>query len=244
MDSGSVPLFNLSTVLERAGALLPKFRAAIGDISPEAGFGGVWESEMLLFCAAIEPYAPKQILESGRGRGKSTLILARCFPEAQIISVELDPHSPNAPVAEAKLKPYGNVKLLCGDSRKLLPGYLQKGDAVLLDGPKDFRAVRLAMELLRTGKPCTVFVHDLPAGSPARNFIASHWPGAFFADEPSLQRFRALDDKRDPFLDSRLRRYGIFACLPAGLPEPFWRLRLKLFLARIAFALRSRRSAP
>ena len=121
MDSGSVPLFNLSTVLERAGALLPKFRAAIGDISPEAGFGGVWESEMLLFCAAIEPYAPKQILESGRGRGKSTLILARCFPEAQIISVELDPHSPNAPVAEAKLKPYGNVKLLCGDSRKLLP---------------------------------------------------------------------------------------------------------------------------
>jgi len=239
---GSVPLLNMSAVLERAEALLPSFRAAIADIPPEAGFGGVWESEMLLFCAAIQPYAPKQILESGRGRGKSTLILARCFPEAQIISVELDPLSQNAPVAEAKLKPYGNVKLLCGDSRKLLPQYLQSGDAVLLDGPKDFRALGLAAELLRTGKPCTVFLHDLPADAPARKFIATHWPGAFFADEPSLQRFRALDDERDPLLGKRTRRYGIFACLPAGLPEPLWRLRLKLFFARMASALHSKRT--
>ena len=195
---------------------------------------------MLLFCAAVRPFAPKQILESGRGRGKSTLILARCFPEARIISVELDPLSPNAPVAEAKLEPYRNVNLLCGDSRKLLPQYLQKGDAVLIDGPKDFRAVTLASELLRTGNPCAVFLHDLPANAPARKFVAENWPGAFFADEPSLQAFRVLDDERDPLLKTRKRRYGIFACLPAGLPMPFWQLRLKLFLARIASAKQSR----
>ena len=236
----SIPSFNLSAVLERAEALLPTYRAAIADIPPEAGFGGVWESEMLLFCAAIQPYAPKQILESGRGRGKSTLILARCFPEARIVSVEVDPHSQNAPVAEAKLKPYGNVKLLVGDSRKLLPQYLQTGDAVLLDGPKDFRALGLASQLLRTGKPCAVFLHDFPADAAARKFIARQWPGAFFIDEPTLERFRTLDDERDPLLGKRTRRYGIFACLPAGLPMPFWQLRLKLFLARVTSALHSR----
>src|ERR1700730_975340 len=121
----TVPSLAKAAVLERAGALLPKFREAIADIPPEAGFGGIWESELLLFYAAVQPFAPQQILESGRARGKSTLVLARCFPEARIVSVEVDPHSQNAPVAEAKLKPYANVKLLVGDSRKLLPHYLQ-----------------------------------------------------------------------------------------------------------------------
>src|SRR5437867_7733711 len=103
-----------TAVLERADDLLPKYQEAIADIPPEAGFGGIWESEMFLFYAAVRPYAPKQILESGRARGKSTLILARCFPDARIVSVEFDRQSENAIAAEAKLKPYSNVELLYG----------------------------------------------------------------------------------------------------------------------------------
>src|SRR6266404_8944754 len=111
-----VPLTK-AAVVERANDLLPEYRAAIADLPPEAGFGGIWESEMFLFYAAVHPYAPKQILESGRARGKSTLILARCFPNTHIISVEFDRQSENAAAAEAKLKPYQNVDLLYGDSR-------------------------------------------------------------------------------------------------------------------------------
>src|SRR5437763_10072590 len=146
------PPLDKESILERADALLPEYERIVANIPPEAGFGGIWESEMFLFYAAVAPCDPKQILESGRARGKSTLTLARCFPEARIISVELDRESATAAAAEAKLKPYPNVELLYGDSRTILPQRVQSGDAVLIDGPKEFRAIDLALQILRKGK--------------------------------------------------------------------------------------------
>ena len=137
---------------------------------------------MFLFYAAVAPFRPRQILESGRARGKSTLILARCFPDARITSVELERDSESALAAEAKLKPFPNVELLYGDSRKILPDRVQPGDAVLIDGPKEFRGVELALELLRMGKPCAVFVHDFPPGSRWRKFVEREFSNAFAID--------------------------------------------------------------
>jgi|ERR1700730_2115615 len=233
MEHRALPPFSKEAILGRAEELLPNYRAAIADIPPEAGFGGIWESEMFLFYAAVCPYVPKQILESGRARGKSTLTLARCFPNARIISVEFDRQSENAAAAEAKLKPYSNVELLYGDSREILPERLQTGDAVLIDGPKDFRALKLALQLLHTGKPCAVFVHDFPRNSPWRKFVERNWPDAFFGDDPLFKRFQSLDQERDPRENPR-RRYGVFACLPRELPAPYWQLRLRLLFARFA----------
>src|SRR4029077_16898112 len=116
-----------SAVAERADGLLPEYREIIGSIPLEAGFGGIWESEMFLFYAAVKPFAPKQILESGRARGKSTLILARCFPNARVVSVEFERNAENAAAAEEKLGPFSNVELLYGDSREILPQLLQTG---------------------------------------------------------------------------------------------------------------------
>src|SRR3954469_8422955 len=228
----SVP-FNKDAIRERAMDLLGEYREAVRDIAPEAGFGGVWESEMLLFYAAVKPFAPRQILESGRGRAKSTCILACCFPAAEIISVELNPAAENAAAAREKLSRYSNVTLISGDSADILPERIQKGDAVLIDGPKDFNAISLALQLLKTGKPCTVFMHDFPANTGPRNFVTRHWPTAFFSDDPLFAAFRSLDDERDPLLETRARRYGTFACLPGGLPASYWRLRLALLLARL-----------
>src|ERR1044072_1892309 len=104
-------LLSKSAVAQRADALLPEYQQIIERIPPEAGFGGIWESEMCLLYAAIKPLAPKKILESARARAKSTLILARCFPQSQIISVEYEPESENAPAAEGKLKNESNVDL-------------------------------------------------------------------------------------------------------------------------------------
>src|SRR5207302_1242051 len=221
------PSLTKTAVAERAAALLPEYREIIGSIPPEAGFGGIWESEMFLFYAAVKPFAPKQILESGRARGKSTLILARCFPEARIISIEYDRQSENAPAAEAKLNNERNVDLLYGDSREILPGRLQNGDAVLFDGPKDFRALKLALDLLRTEKPCAVFVHDFPPNSPQRKFVERNFSAAFFGDDPLFQHFQSLDNERDPRPNPQ-RRYGIFVCLPPPLPVPYWKLRFRL----------------
>src|SRR2546423_15387493 len=108
-------LLNRLSVAQSAEELLPEYRQIISTIPPEAGHGGIWESEMFLFYAAIKPFAPKQILESGRARGKSTLILARAFPESRITSVEYERESENAAAAEAKLKSCTNVELLYAD---------------------------------------------------------------------------------------------------------------------------------
>jgi len=220
-------LLRKSVVAERAAVLLPEYERIIANIPPEAGFGGIWESEMFLFYIAVKPFAPKQILESGRARGKSTLILARCFPESRVISVEYEQESENAPAAEAKLKNESNVDLLYGDSREILPQRLQTDDAVLIDGPKDFRALRLAVDLLRTGKPCAVFVHDFPANSPQREFVERNFPNAFFGDDRVFARFQTLDTERDPRPNPQ-RRYGVFVCLPPPAPKLSWLARLQL----------------
>jgi predicted O-methyltransferase YrrM len=225
------PPVTKTAVAERADALLPEYREIIASIPPEAGFGGIWESEMFLFYVAVKPFAPKQILESGRARGKSTLILARCFPEARVISVEYDRQSENVAAAEAKLKPCANVDLLYGDSREILPRRLRTGDAVLIDGPKDFRALKLALDLLRTGKPCAVFVHDFPPNSPQRKFVERNWPNAFFGDDPLFQTFQSLDKERDPRPNPQ-RRYGMFVCLPPPLPMAYWKLRFRVLTHR------------
>jgi predicted O-methyltransferase YrrM len=220
-------------IAERADALLPQYREAISGIPPEAGFGGIWESEMFLFYAAVYPCAPKQILESGRARGKSTVMLARCFPNARIISVEYDAYSPNAAAAEEKLRPYPKVELLYGDSRGVLPARLAFADAVLIDGPKEFRALELALRLLRSEKPCAVFIHDFPRGTTWRRFVERHWPNAFFGDDPLFERFKELDEGRDPrdVTGGSRHQYGIFACLPPRLPAGYWQLRVRLWLA-------------
>src|SRR3954463_6560309 len=228
--------FSSDAIARRADGLLPGFEHAIASISPEAGFGGIWESEMFLFFAAAAPFSPKQILESGRARGKSTLILAKSFPESRIISVELERDNANAVAAEEKLKALDNVELLYGDSRRILAERLQPGDAVLIDGPKEFRGVELALELLHTGKPCLVFVHDFPPDASWRKFVERNWPSAFFGDDPLFDRFRSLDCGRDPRAiggNDKGGGYGIFACLPAKLPRPYWRLRMALMLARM-----------
>jgi hypothetical protein len=222
-------LLSKTAIAKRADALLPEYRDLLATIPPEAGFGGIWESEMFLFYAAVKPFAPKQILESGRARAKSTLILARCFPDARVISVEYDRQSENAPAAEAKLKSCSNVELLYGDSREILPARLQSGDDVLIDGPKDFRALKLALDLLRTGKPCAVFVHDFPPNSPHRKFVERNFPNAFFGDDPLFQRFQSLDNERDPRPNPQ-RRYGTFVCLPPPLPTTYFLLRLRIML--------------
>src|SRR5207248_3770432 len=215
---GTAPaLLSKAALSDRADAFLPEYREIIGSILPEAGFGGIWESEMFLFYAAVKPFAPKQILESGRARGKSSLILARCFPESRIVSVEYERESDNAPAAEAKLKNEPNVELLYGDSLEILPQRLQSGDAVLIDGPKDFRALKLAIALLRTGKPCAVFIHDFPLNSPQRKFVERNFPDAFFGDDPLFRRFQALDIDRDPRPNPQ-RGDGRFVCLPPPLP--------------------------
>jgi predicted O-methyltransferase YrrM len=226
-------VLNLATLLANADELLPEFRLALEAMPPRERGRGIYVSEMFFFYCLVRPLRPRQILESGRARGGSTLTLAHCFPDARIVSVEFDKDSPNAAVTLEKLAPHKNVECLFGDSRELLPKFLQPGDPVLIDGPKEFRAVKLALDLLRTRKPSVVFLHDFPAGSPARQFLDRHWPGAFLTDEPEfLRRFNWLDDEGREPRDWKRPRSTTMACLPGALPAHYSILWAQIVLAR------------
>lgn len=182
----------LAHTFTNADKIITEYEKQINNIPYEEK--GMLFSELLFLLAAIASLKPKQVIESGRARGQSTYILGLCIPESKVISIERSNTSPDARIAESRLKDITNVYVLYGDARVLIPALVQLGDIVIIDGPKGFRAIRLALRLLQTGKPACVFVHDLYKGLPERRFINQNIPDAFFSDdEQFIDRFAHLD---------------------------------------------------
>lgn len=220
--------------LETAADRLPEFRALVRGISYERK--GILNSEMFFLWLCAQSVRPKRILESGRARGQSTLILSRCFPESEIISVEYDPSSPDVAVAADRLKSESNVSLLFGDATRMLPKLAQPGDIALIDGPKGFRGVRLALALLASGKVTQVFVHDAGPETAERIFIERHYPIARYSDEPGIVEVsHVLDDEEAMAIPESHRYmavkgntgygYGL-ACMPYDANHFYFRSRL------------------
>lgn len=155
---------------------------------------GILYSEMFFLALCARAAAPKRILESGRARGQSTLLLAECFPALPIISLEHDPESPDVAVAAERLRGRANVDLRFGDATVDLPRLAQPGDVALIDGPKGWRGVRLALRLLADARAGMVFVHDVLPGTPERRFLERWLPRAFYSDHP---RFAAIAHRLD-----------------------------------------------
>ncbi len=149
---------------------------------------------MFFLYSAVAGLNPKRILESGRARAQSTLVLALCFPDAHIISIEREEDTPDARFAEERLRGFGNVELRYGDSMEVLPQLLEQDDVVLIDGPKSFKALLLGIELLETRKPLAVFAHDFSVRELHRKFARRWIPLAFFSDHPDwVRRYSFLD---------------------------------------------------
>ncbi len=223
--------FTIEHTLQRAEEAVDTFKAFIKDVPYEAK--GMIFSEMFFIFATMAGYLPRQILESGRARAQSTYLLGRCFPECRIISIEHRADSPDVAIAEKRLKSLPNVSPLFGDARVALPALMLPGDAVLIDGPKRFRALRLTLELIKTGKPACVFIHDCYQGSVERHFLELHIPEAHYSDHPGfVEQYSFLDqlcwetiqnegvDSWQPhfFGAARQKSYGpTLACLPGRL---------------------------
>jgi len=185
---------SLAAAITGAESRLAAFGHLIAGIPYERK--GILNSEMFFLWLCAETIQPKRILESGRAQGQSTLILARCFPQAEIISVEHDRNSPDVLVAAERLQHEGNVTLLFGDATRVLREMAGPGDIALIDGPKGLRGVRLALSLLGTGKLPLVFVHDAGLDSVERRFFDRWLPSVRYSDEPDLaSHSHVLDDE-------------------------------------------------
>ena len=238
----------LTQTLTNADKIIAKYDKQIKNIPYQEK--GVLFSELLFLLAATLSLKPKQVLESGRARGQSTYILGLCIPGAKLISIERDATSPDAPIAEARLKGLANVCTLYGNSQVLLPALIQPGDIVMIDGPKGFRAVRLALTLLRTGKPACIFIHDLYKDLPERRFIDQNIPDAFFSDEEQfVERFSHIDKlcwdtissneltgwQPHYFDGTKQQSYGpTLACIPYNQGYSYGKLLIKLAWAGLA----------
>lgn len=168
------------------------FRLCVAGVPYESK--GVLFSEMFFLYLCARSAAPRRILESGRARGQSTLLLSLLFPALPVISLEHDPGSPDVAVAGERLRDRANVDLRFGDATRILPAEVRDGDIVLIDGPKGFRGLRMALRLLATGRVSMVFLHDAGKGSVERAFLEARVPGVLYSDEPEFARIAHVLD--------------------------------------------------
>jgi len=211
----------LSLLLQTAERQLDLYIARTSDVVHD--LKGIRPSEGFFIFALFAAEPPSRVLESGRARGYSTQILARCFPAAQIISIEFDRMSSDVEIASQRLAGEKNVECRFGDARVDLPRLIELGDIVVIDGPKDFRALKLALRLLRTGKPRAIFLHDLTRGIAVRRFLDARVRSAFFSDAPDfLGRYGFLDTGESRPREGELMNYpdqvheAAMGCLPGG----------------------------
>lgn len=219
-----------------------------------------YESKGILFQEAFFVYAcladapPHRLIESGRARGQSTLVLCKSFPKSTIISIEFDRNSSDVSVAEQRLAGEENVELHYGDAREIIPAILEEGDVVVIDGPKEHRALDLAYRVLDTGRCPFVFIHDCYKSSPIRKLIDASYPSALFSDDSSfVAAYKSLDEKRIVSLgetgDNEWRPYNFtgksqvswgptFACLPYVSSFSYGMERYRVALAAILWRLK------
>jgi hypothetical protein len=120
---------------------------------------------------------------------------------------------------------------------------VRKGDVVLIDGPKGFRGLRLALRLLATGRVTQVFIHDCALGTEERSFLDAHLRGPLYSDSIQFARIaRGLDavcwadippDRRfDGERPPRAYGYGL-ACIPFDPTAPYRTLFARVVIAGI-----------
>jgi predicted O-methyltransferase YrrM len=179
--------------LERVASVeLERYRLRVAEVAYEEK--GILYSEMFFLYLCARAAGARRILESGRARGQSTLLLSACFPDRAVISLEHDERSPDVAIAAARLAGRANVELRFGDATRILPRITQPGDVVLIDGPKGYRGLRLALRLLAQGRASLVFLHDIDRRSPERRLVEARLPDTLYSDDPRFARLaQALD---------------------------------------------------
>lgn len=148
---------------------------------------GMFYSEIYFFLQVCAAHQVKTVLESGVKWGMSTRMLGATFP-GTVMAVEQTPLIRSIP----------GVQLLEGDSTLLLPRLVRRFApsepvAVLIDGPKGARGLKLKDECLRAGAK-VVGVHDQEAGHGESTH--THTATAFRDQAQSLDRFVSDEYRR------------------------------------------------
>ena len=178
--------------------VITRFEKALKGISYEPK--GVFNSEMLLVCAIADHLGVNRVIESGRARGYSTIVLSNYFKyenDFKIDSIEYNKYTADAVIAMRRLAGIRNLRLFFGNSFDLLSGLVSKEPCVvLIDGPKGRLATLLACMTLRNPNAKAVFIHDMHKIAEGRDLTENLFPDVFFTDDKNfVENFESLDDE-------------------------------------------------
>jgi len=150
---------------------LSDYKEAVSQISYKPN--GMFYSEGFLLVSFCRHYDVEIILESGTCQGMSTELMARSLSDTQIytfdneFSVRNPKNEANYEVLDEtrnRLNSLGNVIALIGDGRIKIPQIVEanpmKRIAVVVDGPKGWRANDLASYCLGLANVKFVGIHD------------------------------------------------------------------------------------
>ena len=159
---------------------------------------GILNSEAFFILATSYPFVPENIIESGRAQGQSTYLLGKTFPNSNIFSIEHDRSHPDAAVALERLANFTNVHCLFGNSMVIIPEISAEDDILVIDGPKDMKALMLAARACRKHRLRHIYIHDAHKGSILRNYLEKRSFTRLYSDEARyIQKFCFLDDWLD-----------------------------------------------
>lgn len=165
---------------------------------------GIPNSEMLAIIAVATELRLDVLVESGRARGHSTLLLAKYLGVTGTAIHSFERHrDSDAVYAEEKLAELPNLFLHYGDSRIAIPALIaslaNRRIGLLIDGPKDRKALNLLSDcLIKSDAITAAFVHDLPIRSGVRSegriYAERYFSDPFFTDDDAyVEAYRHMD---------------------------------------------------
>jgi predicted O-methyltransferase YrrM len=153
--------------------------------------GAIFPSEMALLLYHCEQTGARCIIESGRGRGYSTAVLA-AYGEAKgipVISIDWETDKEATAFSRGHLAKYKDLQLMVGDGFAKVPGLLrtQPGPiALLLDGPKHYEAVWFSGAAVALGPIGLVAHHNTHYKTPWAPHFDARFPGAHRVEDSAL----------------------------------------------------------
>ena len=150
----------------------------------------------------LSMHKPQKILEIGTAVGFSALFMAECCPDAEIVTMELDPERAEEARGHFREKGAGRIRLIEGDAAKLLPELSERFDFFFVDAAKAQYIVYLP-EILKLSAPGAVILSDnvLQEG----NVLESH-----FQVE---KRDRTIHDRMREYLRTLTHTPGLTTCI-------------------------------
>jgi predicted O-methyltransferase YrrM len=194
--------------------------------------GAIYPSELVFFLSLCIQAKVGCIIESGRGEGYSTAVIA-AFGEAKnirIVSIDTEDIPERARECRRRLAQFKRLEVLAGNAFDEIPRLLRgesRPVALLIDGPKYDESIYLSAASVAFGSVSVVAHHNI---QPEIAYWYSHFVERFprsgrledsgIKDHPAFKEFREWEQRETSRYEDLGRSLESTSLLASLLPEP------------------------